>query len=247
MKRKKSLIVFSTALLLVLLAVSTTSTSAALTNNWGVDEGTTLNYTIEESFGDHKESYDLEVTIVTVADVGIPVDDLADLFYTYESRSEDGIVTDADNGKVLGSDTYNYNDILSPLLYLEIPVLPVADDGGAGLNWDQKTTIETALSTWDEVTVTESADTFKVVGEFTLDHPAWGNQVFSKEVEWDKSEGVLKYYLEESEYTEADITEKIEVSEGELSEGFLEGNAPVIAAAALGLAFLAFLMVLVKK
>jgi hypothetical protein len=245
MKRKKSLIVFSTTLLLVLLAVSLTSTSAALTNNWGVDEGTTLNYTIEETYGDHKESNGFEVTIETVADLDTPSDDLADLFYTYESRSEDGEVMSAGKGTLSGNTIYSFLGLIFPFS-LPIFVYPVSADGGAGFDWSTAKTGIESLGGYDEITVTESGDTFKAVLTYSAD-AAWGSLSKTIEAEWDKGEGVLKYYLEEYDYDEVDMTDKTEITEGELSEGFLEGNAPIIAAAALGLAFLAFLMVLVKK
>jgi hypothetical protein len=241
MKRKNFLIVFSAAFLLVLFAVSATSTNAALTNNWGVEEGTTLNYTMEETYGDHKVTYGVEISIVTVADLDNPADDIADLFYTLEVKSEDGEVLEAYSDKIKDTGFSGFY-LLYPLSF-DITVVPVDADGGAGLNWAAaKTNIEGM-----GYTVTESGNMFEIEGETTSVDTTWGNVTETLEIDWDQSEGVLKYYLEKSEYTDADITEKIELTEGELSEGFLEGNAPIIAVAALGLAFLAFLMVLVKK
>ena len=241
MKSKNFLIVFSAAFLLVLFAVSATSTNAALTNNWGVDEGSTFNYTMEESYGDHKLTYGIEVSIITVADLDTPADDVADLFFSLEVKSEDGEILSAYSDKIKDTGFSGFS-LITPLA-LDLPVLPVAADGGVGLSWSAaKTNIE-GLG----YTVTESGDMFEIERETTYVDTTWGNVTETREIDWDKNEGVLKYYFEELEFTDADITEKVELTEGELGEGFLEGNAPVIAAAALGLAFLAFLMVLVKK
>ena len=53
MKRKNFLIIFSAAFIIALLAVAVAPTNASPTNNWGVDEGTTLTYNFEATYGDH--------------------------------------------------------------------------------------------------------------------------------------------------------------------------------------------------
>ncbi len=249
MKRKNFLMVFSAAFFIALLAVATAPAAASPTNNWGVDEGTTLTYKAEETVNDHSTVYEFEITVVTIADTD--ADNLDDLFWTGKMKL-DGADWGVDDDGISGSDFYTYGAILWPYSTFSLePILPIDDDGpvpGAqGLDWTAaKTAIEAlAPGTYDSVDVTEDGDMFKVEIE---DHgsDSWGDWDRAKTVEWDSAKGTLESFTDEYAYEDAGITETIEVTKGSIGGG-LPVSTNVIAIAALGLAVLALLMILIKK
>lgn len=252
MKRKDFLIVFSAVFFIALLAVATAPTRASPTNNWGVDEGTTLTYTIEETRGNHETTGVFEIEITAVEDLDSPGDDLDDIFFTYKVSLK-GIDWEVQFGQLSGNDLFDYSDVLNPHIPSIspplLPVLPIDDDGPGvqGLDWTvAKSDIE-ALIGYDDITVTEDGDMFKVElvqsGTLTDLGDIEGTQI----VEWDKSKGTLESYLYETVFIDAGTTRKTEITKGEPSLNFVTENVDIIALGALGVGVLALLVAIIKK
>lgn len=247
MRRKNFLLVFSAAFFIALLAVATAPTTAAPTNNWGVEADTTLTYKMEETYGDHSSVAEYEVTVVTVKDTTTGGDDLDDLLFTWQV-TYDGIEPEAGDGRIPGTVAYDYWDIIGP----DYPfILPIDDQGPAvqGLDWaDAKTDIENLEDPpydYDKATVTEDGDKFKVEIETHGEVLHWGDFEETATIEWDTSKGTLESYSYEIVYEDAGITETEEISKGSIDGGLV--SPMILAGAALGLAVLALLIVLVKK
>ena len=246
MKRKNFLIVFSAVFFIALLAVATAPTAASPTNNWGVEEGDTLTYKEEDTFGDHSTVYEYEVTVVKIADLDAPTDDLDDLFYTEKTKLE-GSEWGIGDGRLSGASLYDAGDIIAP----DYPyILPIEDAGPGvqGLDWaDAKSDIEAweTMLIYDRADVTEDGDMFKVELEDHGTYSDWGDWVETLTVEWDKSKGTLESFLLETVYDDVGLTEKYEITKGSIDGGLV--SPMILAGAALGLAVLALLIVLIKK
>ncbi|MEX2719809.1 MAG: hypothetical protein Q6362_000110 [Candidatus Wukongarchaeota archaeon] len=251
MRRKNFLLAFSAAFFIALLAVATAPTTAAPTNNWGVEADTTLNYKIEWADGDHSTTYGYEITVVNIEDLSSPTDDLDDLFYTWQ-ENVDGISSNEGDGRLSGASLYDAGDIMAPNLPFILPIDDAGTVPGAqGLDWaDAKTVIENLEDPpwdYDKAVVTEDGDMYKVELEYHGDQAGYGDYKATETIEWDTSKGTLESYSYEWVWEDAGYTETTEISKGGVSEGFLEGNAPIIAIAALGIGVLALLMILIKK
>ncbi|MFX0163625.1 MAG: hypothetical protein ACFE68_09935 [Candidatus Hodarchaeota archaeon] len=258
-----------------IFSTSVVNTQGETNNIWGVETGDELTYTVKDELqgtASAEDEYIYNFDILRVEDWlynGSPGEDnITDLTWILKIKSDNVLYVEM---KVWVSGIYPFDEDsltlevrtgLSILMFFVpidyVPTDPPTQIVDGGLNW---TAAEEAINTAQEsdyftdFNMTTDGDNVKIVTTDDRDHlHVNGTDFFyyadydqDMEFEWDKSTGLLQKAIITKTYNESlGLVEKTTITKGE--KGILDSLSDnAIPIAALGLAFLALLIVIIKK